>query len=63
MEVGQNYTYRCQDGVFGKKDQNPTITCLWDGQWAATNFTCGNFNHLFKKARKGFNGGKFVTLR
>ncbi|KAK3594826.1 hypothetical protein CHS0354_002873 [Potamilus streckersoni] len=47
MEVGQNYTYRCQDGLFGKRDQIPTVTCLRDGQWTATNFTCGNLTiHL-----------------
>ncbi|KAK3594809.1 hypothetical protein CHS0354_002846 [Potamilus streckersoni] len=40
MEVGQTYTYRCKDGLVGNRYENPTITCLRDGQWTATNFTC-----------------------
>ncbi|KAL3889798.1 hypothetical protein ACJMK2_002126 [Sinanodonta woodiana] len=40
VEIGQNYTYRCQDGLIGKRDLNPTVTCLPDGDWTATNFTC-----------------------
>ncbi|KAL3889346.1 hypothetical protein ACJMK2_001690 [Sinanodonta woodiana] len=40
LEVGQNYTYRCRDGLFGKRDQISTVTCLRDGHWTGTNFTC-----------------------
>ncbi|KAK3578245.1 hypothetical protein CHS0354_011563 [Potamilus streckersoni] len=41
VEIRQNYTYRCQDGLFGKRDQSPRVTCLLDGSWTQTNFTCG----------------------
>ncbi|KAL3889724.1 hypothetical protein ACJMK2_002053 [Sinanodonta woodiana] len=40
VEVGQNYTYRCQNGLIGRRDLNPTVTCLPDGDWTTTNFTC-----------------------
>ncbi|KAL3889584.1 hypothetical protein ACJMK2_001921 [Sinanodonta woodiana] len=40
IEVGQNYTYRCRDGLLGKRDQMSTVTCLRDGNWTGTNFTC-----------------------
>ncbi|KAL3889580.1 hypothetical protein ACJMK2_001917 [Sinanodonta woodiana] len=40
VAVGQNYTYKCQSGLFEKGDQNPTITCLEDGSWTSTNFQC-----------------------
>ncbi|KAL3889794.1 hypothetical protein ACJMK2_002122 [Sinanodonta woodiana] len=40
VELGQNYTYRCQDGLIGRRDQNPTVTCLPGGEWTNTNFTC-----------------------
>ncbi|KAL3889716.1 hypothetical protein ACJMK2_002045 [Sinanodonta woodiana] len=40
VELGQNYTYRCQDGLIGRRDQNPTVTCLPGDEWTNTNFTC-----------------------
>ncbi|KAL3889573.1 hypothetical protein ACJMK2_001911 [Sinanodonta woodiana] len=40
VEVGQNYTYKCQSGLFEKGDLNPTTTCLEDGSWTSTNFQC-----------------------
>ncbi|KAL3889523.1 hypothetical protein ACJMK2_001861 [Sinanodonta woodiana] len=40
IEVSQNYTYKCWDGLFGKIDQISTVTCLKDGHWTGTNFTC-----------------------
>ncbi|KAL3889572.1 hypothetical protein ACJMK2_001910 [Sinanodonta woodiana] len=40
IEVGQNYTYKCRDGLFGKRDQVSTVMCLRDGHWTGTNFTC-----------------------
>ncbi|KAL3879419.1 hypothetical protein ACJMK2_031717 [Sinanodonta woodiana] len=40
VEVGQNYTYRCQNGLVGKHFLSPTVTCLQDGSWTLTNFTC-----------------------
>ncbi|KAL3889796.1 hypothetical protein ACJMK2_002124, partial [Sinanodonta woodiana] len=40
VEIGQNYTYRCQDGMIGRRDIIPTVTCLPDGEWTTTNFTC-----------------------
>ncbi|KAL3889560.1 hypothetical protein ACJMK2_001898 [Sinanodonta woodiana] len=40
IEVSQNYTYKCWDGLFGKIYQISTVTCLKDGHWTGTNFTC-----------------------
>ncbi|KAL3889793.1 hypothetical protein ACJMK2_002121 [Sinanodonta woodiana] len=40
VELGQNYTYSCQDGLVGKRDLNPTVMCQIDGDWTPTNFTC-----------------------
>ncbi|KAK3611938.1 hypothetical protein CHS0354_014013 [Potamilus streckersoni] len=40
VEVGQNYTYKCQDGLSMKSGLNPTVKCLQDGSWSATNFSC-----------------------
>ncbi|KAL3889589.1 hypothetical protein ACJMK2_001925 [Sinanodonta woodiana] len=40
VEVGQNYTYKCQSGLFEKGDLNPTITCLEYGSWTSTQFQC-----------------------
>ncbi|KAL3889799.1 hypothetical protein ACJMK2_002127 [Sinanodonta woodiana] len=40
VELGQNYTYRCQDGLIGKRDVNPTVMCQAGGEWTTTNFTC-----------------------
>ncbi|KAK3578249.1 hypothetical protein CHS0354_011569 [Potamilus streckersoni] len=40
VELGQNYTYRCQDDLIEKRDQNPTVMCLPGGNWTTTNFTC-----------------------
>ncbi|KAK3611940.1 hypothetical protein CHS0354_014015, partial [Potamilus streckersoni] len=42
VEVGQNYTYKCKDGLSVKSGHNPTVKCLQDGSWSATNFSCGN---------------------
>ncbi|KAL3889718.1 hypothetical protein ACJMK2_002047 [Sinanodonta woodiana] len=42
IEVGKDYTYKCRDGLFGKINQISTVTCLKDGHWTGTNFTCGN---------------------
>ncbi|KAL3889566.1 hypothetical protein ACJMK2_001904 [Sinanodonta woodiana] len=46
VAVGQNYTYKCQSGLFEKGDQNPTITCLEDGSWTSTNFQCVQQNWM-----------------
>ncbi|KAL3889720.1 hypothetical protein ACJMK2_002049 [Sinanodonta woodiana] len=40
VELGQNYTYRCQDGLIGRRNQNPTVTCQPGGEWTTTNFAC-----------------------
>ncbi|KAL3889795.1 hypothetical protein ACJMK2_002123 [Sinanodonta woodiana] len=40
VEIGQNYTYRCEINLFKKGDGNPTVTCLHDGSWTSTNFIC-----------------------
>ncbi|KAL3889581.1 hypothetical protein ACJMK2_001918 [Sinanodonta woodiana] len=40
VEIGQNFTYQCKTGLVAKRGQNPTVTCLTDGSWSSTMFTC-----------------------
>ncbi|KAL3889567.1 hypothetical protein ACJMK2_001905 [Sinanodonta woodiana] len=48
VEIGQNYAYNCQAGLYAKAGQTPTVTCLPDGNWTSTTFTCACKTHPMK---------------